>query len=320
MTHTNITLPRHAGSEAIPAPHKKNGNHTLFHFMATIIRQLRQRGKYRTSETYQATLRSFTHFRGKEDVRLSQISSELMVSYETWLSNHGLTKNTSSFYLRILRATYNRAVEQGLTADHHPFRHVYTGVDKTMKRAIPTKAIKKIKQLDLSANPTLDLARDLFLFSFYTRGMSFIDMAYLRKTDLSHGILTYRRRKTSQQLIIKWERCMQEITDKHPSETDSPYLLPILDHRKDNHRQYRNIITRTNRHLKEIAKRINLPVPLTLYVARHSWASIAHSKHIPLSVISEGMGHNSERTTRIYLASLDNSVVDRANAMILKDL
>ena len=293
---------------------------SLFDFMQSVIAQLQQMGKQRTSETYRCTLKSFMQFREDKDVLLEDIDSDLMMMYEAYLHNRGLTKNSTSFYMRILRAVYNRAVEKDLTTNRNPFKHVYTGIDKTVKRAIPLKAIKQIKNLDLSLLPSLDFARDMFLFSFYTRGMSFIDMAYLKKNDLSNGILSYRRRKTGQQLFIRWERCMQEIVDKYDTDYCSPYLLPILKYPYDNRSQYKNVLFRTNKYLKEVAKMAGVSVPLTLYVARHSWASIAKSKNIPISVISEGMGHDSEMTTQIYLASLDNAVVDRANAQILKDL
>ena len=169
--------------------------------------------------------------------------------------------------------------------------------------------------------PHLDYARDMFLFSFYTRGMSFIDMAYLKKSDLKNGILTYRRRKTGQQLTIKWEKCMEEIVNKYEGRSAMQYLLPIITNSFANERvQYMNALSRVNVTLKEVARLVDLQIPLTMYCARHGWASVAKSKNIPLSVISEGMGHDSEETTRIYLASLDTSVVDRANSLILKDL
>ena len=164
---------------------------------------------------------------------LEDIDSDLMMMYEAFLHNRGLTKNSTSFYMRILRAVYNRAVEKDLTINRNPFKYVYTGIDKTIKRAIPLKAIKQIKNLDLSLQPLLDFARDMFLFSFYTRGMSFIDMAYLKKKDLSNGILSYRRRKTGQQLFIRWEKCMQEIVEKYDTDYYSPYLLPILKYPYD---------------------------------------------------------------------------------------
>ena len=293
---------------------------SLFNFMQGIIIQLQQMGKQRTSETYLCTLRSFSQFRKNKDVSLDEIDSDLMLMYEAYLHKRGLVKNSTSFYMRILRAVYNRAVERELTLQRYPFKNVYTGVDKTFKRAMPLKTIKRIKSLDLSNNQSLSFARDMFLFSFYTRGMSFIDMAYLRKKDLRNSVLLYRRRKTGQQLYIRWEKCMQDIVDRNNPDSKSPYLLPILKFPHCNHNHYRSALARVNRLLKTIAKLIGLEVPLTLYVARHSWASIAKSKNIPISVISKGMGHDSEMTTQIYLSSLDNAVVDRANRLILKEL
>lgn len=294
---------------------------SLFNFMQGIIARLKQMGKIRTAENYSCTLKSFMQFRGDRDVLLSEIDSDLMQLYEAYLHGKGAVRNTSSFYMRILRAVYNRALEKELMEQRNPFRHVYTGVDKTVKRAVPLSAIKRMKNLDLSLQPNLEFARDMFLFSFYTRGMSFIDMAHLKKKDLLNGFLSYRRRKTGQQLSIKWEKCMQEITDRYPADHSSPYLLPILKYPySDTYKDYKNTMAGINRNLKVIARLAGIYIPLSLYCARHSWASAAKDMNIPISVISEGMGHDSEATTQIYLASLDNSVVDKANAQILKSL
>ena len=294
--------------------------YTLFNFMESIIAKLKQNGKIRTSETYRSALNSFRKFRDNKDIMLDCITSETMEAYEAWHKRRGVTPNTISFYTRILRAAYNRAVEDDIIENRNPFHHVYTGVDKTVKRALPLGIIKKIKELDLSLTPALDYARDMFLMSFYLRGMSFIDMAFLRKTDLRDGYLTYRRRKTGQQLIIEWTKEMRQILEKYP-ENRSCYLLPIIRKAGVNERStYRNVGYNINRNLKSIAGMVGVTIPLTLYVARHSWASAAKTKGIPLSVISEGMGHDSETTTRIYLASLDTSAVDRANSLILNSL
>lgn len=294
---------------------------SLFTFMQEAIGQLKRLNRIRTSETYAATLSSFMKFREGQDILLYEVDSDTMMLYEAWLKGKGICPNTISFYMRILRAVYNRAVEKELVEQKHPFKHVYTGIDKTVKRAVPLKAIKRIKELDLRLKPHLDYARDLFLFSFYTRGMSFIDLAYLKKSDLQNGFLTYRRRKTNQQLTVKWEKCMAEIVAKYNDCSTTQYLLPIITNPLvDERKQYRNAIYRVNTALKEIARMISLPMPLTMYCARHGWASIAKSKNIPLSVISEGMGHDSEETTRIYLASLDSYVIDQANSLILKGL
>ena len=112
----------------------------------------------------------------------------------------------------------------------------------------------------------------------------------------------------------------QEIIDKYDT-IGSSYLLPIiLDAKTDERKQYKNAAQLVNSKLKKLGKQIGLPIPLTSYVARHAWASIARSKNIPLATISEAMGHDSESTTRIYLASLDTSVVDKANSIILNTL
>ena len=294
--------------------------YSLFNFMESIIVKLKQNGKVRTSETYKSTLNSFKKFRQDEDIMLDCLTSEIMEAYEAWHHKRGVAPNTISFYTRILRAVYNRAVEDDIIENRNPFRKVYTGVDKTVKRALPLPVIKKIKALDLSLTPALDFARDMFLMSFYLRGMSFIDMAFLKKSDLKNGYVTYRRRKTGQQLIIEWTKEMQMILDKY-SENKSDYLLPIIRNSGLNERcTYRNTGYNINHNLKRIAEMVGVTIPLTLYVARHSWASAAKAKGIPLSVISEGMGHDSEATTQIYLASLDTSVVDKANSLILKSL
>ena len=289
-------------------------------FARNLAGQLRQIGKRCTAETYTTAVNSFARFRSERDILLDEVDSDLMAAYEAYLKSIGICPNSISFYMRNLRAIYNRAVDKGLTVQHHPFRYVYTGIDKTVKRAVPLDIIRQIRDMDLSMHPMMDYARDVFLFSFYTRGMSFVDMAFLKKNDLQDGILSYRRHKTNQRLIIKWERPMQELIDKYNT-AGSPYLLPIIKNNgKDERLQYKNEAHRINRCLRKIGKLLGLVIPLTTYVARHGWASIAKSKNVPIATISEAMGHDSENTTRIYLASLDTSVVDKANSLILKSL
>ena len=308
---------KYTADDVITLFHKVTKETSLFSFMHSVIIQLRQLGKIRTSETYTATLKSFMEFREEHDVPLDGVNSDLMLLYEAHLKAKGVRMNTISFYMRILRAVYNRAVEKELTPQKYPFRHVYTGVDKTVKRAVPVKVIKALKELNLSMKSSLDFARDMFMFSFYTRGMSFVDMAYLKKTDLQNGILTYCRRKTGQRLTVKWEKCMEEIIKKYPSNS-STYLLPIIKEQGNERKQYDNALHLVNYRLKDLSGMLKLQRPLTMYVARHSWASVAKVRNVPLSVISEGMGHDSEKTTQIYLASLEASVVDKANKMILE--
>lgn len=300
--------------------------HSLMGYTEQLIKGLKEEQRFRTSETYRAAINSFFKFLSEKNdmwdknIMIDCIDSVVIEAYERWLRGRGVRPNTVSFYLRILRAIYNRAVGEGITVDRRPFIKSYTGIDRTIKRALPVALLKKIKGLDLSLSPGLDYARDIFLLSFMLRGMSFVDMAYLRKSDLNNGYVTYRRRKTGQTLTIKWTKEMKTIIEKYP-DNDTDYLLPILRRTGESDRaDYRNAAYNINRKLKTIASLAGVTIPLTLYVARHSWASVAKSKGIPISVISEGMGHESELTTRIYLASLDSSVIDRANSVIISSI
>jgi site-specific recombinase XerD len=279
--------------------------HTLFNFMQREITQLLQRGKIRTSETYQTTLNSYRDYRNGEDIMLDAITSDEMQLYEGSMTARGLCPNTTSFYMRILRAVYNK--------------HVYTGISKTVKRAISLNDIKRVKSLELPANTSLSLARDLFLFSFYTRGMTFVDMANLRRKDVECGCITYRRQKTGQLLNIKIEKCTQEIINRYHN-PDSDYVFPIIKTAGKEYREYKNALKLINVRLKEIGRMIGTPIKLTTYVGRHSWGSAAKTSNIPISVICESMGHDNETTTQIYLASLDTSIIDQANAKILSKL
>lgn len=288
--------------------------------METIIARLRKLDKRRTAETYTCARNSFRRFRKQDDLELDEIDSDMMEEYEAYLTARGLIPNSTSFHMRILRAVYNRAIDKGLTEDHRPFRHVYTGVDKTTKRAIDINALKKMKSANLSQLPKADYARDIFMLSFFLRGMSFIDMAYLKKSDLRNGQVTYRRRKTGQLLTVKWRPEMQAILNKYKPD-NSPYLLPILTSSTNStYNQYRSKQYLVNTGLKTVAQHIGLKMPLTLYCSRHSWASIAKAKGIPVGVISDGLGHDSEQTTQIYLSTLDTSAVDNANALIIASL
>lgn len=293
---------------------------TLFGFMEDVIGRLYQLEHIGTAKNYHAALGSFKRFRGDEDITLEAIDQIMIEDYQEYLKSTGLSSNSISFYMRILRAVYNRAVEQELTKDCKPFRMVFTGTEKTLKRAISINDIKRIKNLDLSLKPNIEFARDIFLFLFFCRGMSFIDAAFLRKTDVRNGVLTYRRHKTNQVLRIKIINPIKELIDRY-SDKSSPYLLPIIDcSAADERKQYETALRRINNTLKIIADMVKLPVTLTTYVSRHSWATIAKSKNVPVNVISDALGHESIATTQIYLASIDASVIDRVNELIIKEL
>lgn len=292
----------------------------LFGYMDGLIAGLKVNGRLRTSETYRAALVSFMKFREGQDISLDCLTRQTVEAYEGWLKRGGRSLNTVSFYMRILRAVYKRGIDEGLTEDRHIFSKVYTGVEKTVKRAIPIRAIRRIMSMDFTQRPDLEYARDMFILSFMLRGMSFVDMANIKSTSLHNGILSYRRKKTNQLLTIRWTEEMQRIVDRYQGKC-SPYLLPIVRNQEAiTFYAIRNAGYKINKGLKEIGEKIGLGIPLTMYVARHSWATAAKAKGVPIGVISEGLGHDSERTTQIYLASLDGRAIDRVNGMLLKEL
>ena len=292
-------------------------NTSLLSFVDQLRTQFLQQNKLRLAETYQSALNSFCLYINKVEILMEDIDSKMIEGYESYLKQKKLTLNTISFYMRILRAIYNRAVKSGVIADKKPFDHVFTTMTKTAKRAIPIQVIQKIAQAHIT-NKNEALARDLFLFSFYTRGMSFVDIAYLKKTDLNNTYLIYKRKKTGQELKIAWRKEMQELVDRNSSK-DGVHLLGILDENSEKSLRFQYHYTQCiiNTALKRLGKQLNLETNLTMYVARHSWATIARQKNIPLSVICDGMGHNSEKTTQIYLQSVDAEAIDRCNDKLI---
>lgn len=281
--------------------------------------ELQREGRIRTAMTYRSTLKSFLLFTGNEGTTLADIDRQTIEAYENFLLKKGVVPNTVSFYMRILRAITNKAVDRGYMPlpVPDPFKHVYTGIAKTTKRAIPLETVKRIRMLTLNPYSYTAFARDMFMFSFYTRGMSFVDMAHLKRDDIKAGYLIYRRHKTGQLLRVKWEDCMAEIVGRY--ESSPPYLLSIITSLgNDSYKEYQNRLTVVNRHLKTVGRMVGLEQPLSMYVARHSWATGALVANIPIEVISDAMGHESEKTTRIYLASLSTVRVDEANEKILR--
>ena len=297
---------------------KKEQSDEFAVFAETLIGQKREEGHLSLATKYQSALNSLNRFLEGRLLTFDDIDASQMLSYESYLKKQGLCSNTTSFYMRNLRAIYNRAVEQGLTPQNHPFARVYTGIAKTVKRAVNIEEVQKIKTKELPADSTVAFSRDIFLFSFYTCGMSLTDIANLKKTDLQGDFLSYCRQKTGQRITIRWEPCMQRLVDKYKNE-GSPYLIPIITcPGEDEVRQYQNKIHLINHHLKKLGEELGLSSKLTSYVARHSWASIAKSQDVPVAAISEAMGHTTERTTRIYLKSFENTLVDCANQKVLR--
>lgn len=293
---------------------------SLFPFMEKVIDLLSRLNQLGTADNYRAALRRFRRFRNGSDLSFDNVDTTLMEDYQACLKADGLSRNSISFHMRVMRAVYNRAVRQGLTADRHPFLTVFTGMEKTRKRAITVNDIQRIRNLDLSSDRNLEFARDMFLFLFFCRGMSFVDAAFLKRTDIKDGVLVYNRHKTGRQLHVKVIRQIQNLLDRYLS-PDSQYIFPIITNPgKNERRQYETTLRRVNNALKTIGEKAGLSAKLTTYVSRHSWATIAKTKNVPINIISDALGHESAATTQIYLASIDASVIDLANELVVGDM
>lgn len=156
-------------------------------------------------------------------------------------------------------------------------------------------------------------SRDMFLLSFYLRGIPFVDLVHLRKTDVKHNTIYYYRHKTRQQLSVHIESYAAQIINRYKTKPPLPYLLPILSLTgEDGYRQYKSALRLYNQHLHTLSKMLRLSIPLTSYVARHSYHH-CQRRRSTISVISESLGHTSEKVTHVYLASFDNNAMSKAN-------
>ena len=290
-------------------------------FMQNQIRLMRNANRLGTALNYEKTMKNFAEFLGGVNLPFSAMTEQLIADYNAFLVQRGMVRNSISFYMRIMRAVYNKAVRQKLVEQSHPFTEVYTGIDRTRKRAVSESVISQLYKLKLAEGTPLALARDIFIFSYCTRGMAFVDIAYLKKENIQNGVICYARRKTGQLLSVRIEPSIQRIIDRYSSAL-SPYVFPILTSTdtKLAYEEYQVAINNHNRLLRRLSKMLPIGCKLTSYTSRHSWATAARNHNVPISVISAGMGHTSELTTQIYLTMLENSVIDDANLGLIRSL
>ena len=306
------------------------------------ILRLRQRRHFGQALRIESARNSFSHFlrsQGLDDLCIHALTTYVVCAYQQWLTDCGIKKNSISCYMRTLQSVYNKAVVI-TDSPEKPFAKVYRGIAKTRKRATSISVIQKVKRLnirqgliDMGKSPKrktfsmllrkMTFTRDLFIFCYCARGMAFVDVAYLKKKDLQKGIIRYQRRKTGQLIEVAIEPLMQEIIERYAVQTKgTPYLFPILPQADEEttYHAYRTALRTYNSKLKQLSQILDDEVSLSSYVARHSWASNMHELNIPLSIISQGLGHDSELTTQIYIKSLENNVVHKANRMFINQV
>lgn len=290
-------------------------------FISSLIKKANQGGRYSTANAYQSTLHSYLQFTENPDQTFEEMTPEEMKKYEQFMIKNGRKHNTISLYIRMLRSICNQAVTQKMAEIDTPelFRDVFMGCKATAKRAIKPSIIRGLIDADFVKHPQLKFSRDLFLLSFYLRGIPFVDLVHLRKSDMQNNTLIYFRQKTGKMLYVTVEDCAQKIIKQYAGECkNSIYLLPIITEvGEEGHKQYRSALRLYNKHLHQISKLLNLGITLTSYVARHSWATTAQDTDVPIAVISTSMGHASEKVTYVYLDSFENKKLSDANKKVI---
>lgn len=265
---------------------------------------------------------SLLKFNKHLNIYFPDIDISWLRKYETWLRSNNIKENTIGIRFRTLRAIYNLAIEENIVkAEYYPFKKYKVSKlhEETVKRAITKEDINKILSYK-SSNPFTRLPIDLFTFSYFMGGINFVDMAYLTKDNIIDNRLIYSRRKTSKLIKLPLQPKAIELIQKY-ADPDNPYLFPILSTFHKTEQQQRNrihkVIAKVNDRLKAIGEELNLPIELTTYVARHSFATSLKRSGVNTSLISEALGHSSERVTQIYLDSFGNDQMEDAMKNLL---
>jgi integrase len=307
---------------------EKVNNPFVLGYFGEVIRRLIASGQIKNAEVYKDTKRNLSLFTGEKDIHFSDVDISFLNKFEEHLKKNGKGPNTIYIYLRTLRALLNKAIKENICAEkYYPFKRFslakYSKI-KTEKRAIRKEDIEKIKKVSLKKYPHLTDAKNIFLFSFYCRGMNFADISFLKWKDINANRLTYTRKKTNELFNIELLPPTIEILKYYrpfTRTTQLSYVFPILN---ENHIEPQTIYNRKvkmlrkiNSDLKEIGELAKLKCELTTYVARHSYATILKTSGVSIAVISQAMGHDSEKTTHIYLESFENKIIDEASKNIL---
>lgn len=294
---------------------KEKGPRLLDSLSKTIDALTASRGKS-TIDNYRTALNSFISYAGR-DITTDGLSQQLLEGWQLWLKEKGVVLNTISCYMRSLRSLVRKSSKEGASVINAFFEGVFTGSAATEKRSIPQTELRKLKELSLPQGTALSLARDIFLFCVYALGMPFVDVAFLKKKQISNGYIEYQRHKTNQRIRIKIESPMKRIIDRY-SQPDSPFVFPILS--KGTMQEYENARNLYNRHLQRLSILARLNGKLTSYVARHSWASMAYNSNVDLPVISKALGHTNSKTTLVYIREIDDHRIDQANRKLINSM
>lgn len=300
---------------------KKSTTPCLMKVFNDQIISLKNQQKSFTADNYRNVMRSVAGFLGDsaEQFLLSGITNSWIHAYIMYLTKSGSVGQSSiAHYCGVLSAVYNKAVKIYAipVSGKSPFEDIHISVPPTLKRALSADELVCVKNADLSCAKMLVPTRDLFMFLFYAHGMCFVDVYSLTYDQISGGYIQYSRSKTGAPILAKVVPEMQEIMDRY-REKGSPYVFPFL---------HVNVYTGKALSEKSALKRINrqlaalgdmFGLKLTTNVARHTWASLMELSGASLAIISQGMGHSTQRVTKIYLRGLPSHIVTEASNNML---
>ena len=286
------------------------------------IQELESANRLRYADMYKCTMHSLIKFNKHLDISFSDMNTIWLKRYEVWLQSQGLAINTLGTRFRHLRVIYNFAIEEKIVkSEYYPFNSFKVSKlsQTTAKRSIQKDEILSVLNYQ-GQTPLECLAIDLFTFSYLAAGINFGDIARLTKDNILENRLIYIRKKTQKQIKVSLQEQAIKLIQKY-SMPDNPYLFPILSsfHKTEQQKVNRihKIIAKVNKSLKEIGERLNIPIDLTTYVARHSFATVLKRSGVNTSLICEALGHSSERVTQIYLDSFGNDQMEDAMKNLL---
>ena len=292
----------------------------LSQFMETLIEDLSRTQRDGTAHVYQSTLNRLRNFMGEKEITFYQLTPEWLKRFENRLVADQLTWNTISTYMRTLRSVFNQAIEQN-KAPYVPrlFNKVYTGVDSKVKRAVKPETMHKLMMASELLDEQQAFCRDMFVLSFMFRGMSFVDLAHLRRCDLQGSTITYHRHKTGRKLSIAVDQETMKIIrrNENPDPT-SPYLFPIIRQPgREEYKQYTSMLRMQNYRLTQIAYRLQLKERISTHVARHTWATTALRRNFNPNLICDAMGHSSVKVTETYFQTFREEDINKMNRAVV---
>ena len=306
---------------------------TVGEYLNGYIDRLLAEKRVGNAKTFQELRTSLTKFCRSLDFYFIDIDAEWLKRYEQWLRvERHYSDNSIGIRFRSLRVLYNSAITDGLIKKtDYPFDtfKVSRFKEATAKRSLTKEDIRRIMDCEVRTltkypKPFLQLAKDLFLFSYLSCGINLTDILHIRYADIVDRRLVFNRQKTGKLLSFQLQPAVLDILDKYrqPNAHPQDYIFPVL--RRSVHvtaqQQYGRVQRtnkRINRYLKLIGEHLHLPITLTTYVARHSFATVLKRSGVSTSIISESLGHSSEKITQIYLDSFENSQIDAAMQNLL---